>query len=212
MSVLAFVVAFVFMLSIHVQLTLVALSTAPGVYFFGQRLRNVAFPLTWVSQARMAEMATIVDENVNGTRVVKSFAAEERQVGLLARSADHLRWANVEAVRARARYNPWVEALPRLGMALVLLYGGLLAIDGEVTIGTLFAFNAYVIMLQAPFRMFGFLLLQSQRAAASAGRVYEVLDTEPDVRDAPDARDLVVDRSDLVPGRALRLSVGRSGR
>ncbi|MFN3216536.1 MAG: ABC transporter ATP-binding protein [Acidimicrobiales bacterium] len=193
MSVLAFMVAFVFMLTIHVQLTLVALSTLPGVYFFGQRLRNVAFPLTWVSQARMAEMATIVDENVNGTRVVKSFAAEERQVGLLARSADHLRWANVEAVRARARYNPWVEALPRLGMALVLLYGGLLAIDGEVSIGTLFAFNAYVIMLQAPFRMFGFLLLQSQRAAASAGRVYEVLDTEPDVRDAPDARDLVVD-------------------
>lgn len=192
MSVLAFVVAFVFMLTIHVQLTLVALSTLPGVYFFGQRLRNVAFPLTWVSQARMAEMATIVDENVNGTRVVKSFAAEERQVGLLARSADHLRWANVEAIRARARYNPWVEALPRLGMALVLLYGGLLAIDGEVTIGTLFAFNAYVIMLQAPFRMFGFLLLQSQRAAASAGRVYEVLDTEPEVRDAPDAQDLVV--------------------
>ena len=118
MSVLAFVVAFGFMLSIHVPLTLVALSTLPGVYFFGQRLRNVAFPLTWVSQARMAEMATIVDENVNGTRVVKSFAAEQRQVDLLARSADHLRWANVEAIRARARYNPWVEALPRLGMAL----------------------------------------------------------------------------------------------
>ncbi len=193
MSVLAFAVAFVFMLSINVPLTLVALSTLPGVYFFGQRLRNVAFPLTWVSQARMAEMATIVDENVNGTRVVKSFAAEERQVNLLARSADHLRWANIEAVRARARYNPWVEALPRLGMAMVLLYGGLLAIDGEVTVGTLFAFNAYVIMLQAPFRMFGFLLLQSQRAAASAGRVYDVLDTEPDVRDAPDAVDLVAE-------------------
>ena len=53
-------------------------------------------------------------------------------------------------------------------MAIVLLYGGLLAIDGQVSIGTLFAFNAYVIMLQAPFRMFGFLLLQTQRASASA--------------------------------------------
>ncbi len=187
MSVLSFFLAFGFMLTIHVPLTLVALSMLPGVYVFGQRMRKTVFPLTWVSQARMAELATIVDENVNGTRVVKSFAAEERQIGLLAKSADHIQWANVEAIRARARYNPIIEALPRLGMALVLLYGGWLAIEGDVSIGTLFAFNAYVIMLQAPFRMFGFLLLQAQRAAASAGRVYEVLDERPDIVDSPDA-------------------------
>ena len=190
MSCLSFVLAFAFMLTIHVPLTLVSLSTLPLVYYFGQRLRNTVFPLTWVSQARMAELATIVDENVNGTRVVKSFAGEERQVNLLARAADHLRWANVQAIRARARYNPFIEALPRIGTAIVLLYGGLLAIDGEVTVGTLFAFNAYVIMLQAPFRMFGFVLLQSQRASASATRVYEVLDQEAEIVDAADAADL----------------------
>ena len=190
MSVLAFVIAFGFMLTIHVPLTLVALSTLPLVYVFGQKLRTTVFPLTWVSQARMAELATIVDENVNGTRVVKSFAAEERQVNLLARAADHLRWVNVEAIRTRATYNPYIEALPRIGMALVLLYGGLLAIDGQVSIGTLFAFNAYVIMLQAPFRMFGFMLLQTQRAAASASRVYEVLDEPAEVADAEGAFDM----------------------
>lgn len=190
MSGLAFVLAFSFMLTIHIPLTLVALSTLPFVYFFGQRMRNTLFPLTWVSQARMAELATIVDENVNGTRVVKSFAAEERQVNLLARAADHLRWANVEAIRTRAKYSPFIEALPRIGMALVLLYGGLLAIDGSVTIGTLFAFNAYVIMLQAPFRLFGFILLQAQRASASATRIYEVLDEVPDIADEPGAQPL----------------------
>ncbi len=190
MSGLAFVLAFGFMLTIHVPLTLVAMTTLPLVYVFGQKLRTTVFPLTWVSQARMAELATIVDENVNGTRVVKSFAAEERQVNLLARAADHLRWANVEAIRTRAQYNPFIEALPRIGMALVLLYGGLLAIDGQVSIGTLFAFNAYVIMMQAPFRMFGFILLQAQRASASASRIYEVLDEIPDIADAPDAVDM----------------------
>ncbi|MEM7285136.1 MAG: ABC transporter ATP-binding protein [Actinomycetota bacterium] len=190
MSCISFVLAFGFMLTIHVPLTLVSLATLPFVYYFGQRLRTTVFPLTWVSQARMAELATIVDENVNGTRVVKSFAAEERQVNLLARAADHLRWANVQAIRTRARYNPFIEALPRIGMAIVLLYGGLLAIDGEVSVGTLFAFNAYVIMLQAPFRMFGFVLLQSQRASASASRIYEVLDQEAEIVEAPDATDL----------------------
>jgi ATP-binding cassette subfamily B protein len=198
MSGIAFVIAFAFMLTIHLPLTLVALSTLPGVYVFGQRLRNTVFPLTWVSQARMAELATIVDENINGTRVVKSFAAEERQVNLLARAADHLRWANVGAISARAKYNPFIEALPRVGMAGVLLYGGVLAINGEVSIGTLFAFNAYVIMLQAPFRMFGFVLLQAQRARASAARIYEVLDEDPEIADAPGAHELSDPRGSIV--------------
>ena len=187
MSIISFVLAFGFMMTLHVRLTLVALCTLPGVYFFGQKLRHSVFPLTWVSQARLAELATIVDENVNGTRVVKSFAAEEHQIGLLQKAARHIEWVNVQAIKERAKYNPIIEALPRIGMAIVLLYGGLLAIDDEVSIGTLFAFNAYVIMLQAPFRMFGFLLLQAQRASASASRIFEVLDEDPEIIDSPNA-------------------------
>ena len=60
-------------------------------------------------------------------------------------------------IDARARWAPIMENLPRLGLAaVVLLYGGWLAIDGQVTVGTIVAFNAYVVMLQAPFRMLGF--------------------------------------------------------
>ena len=187
MSIISFILAFGFMMTLHVRLTLVALCTLPGVYFFGQRLRHSVFPLTWVSQARLAELATIVDENVNGTRVVKSFAAEEHQISLLQKAARHIEWVNVQAIKERAKYNPIIEALPKIGMAIVLLYGGLLAINDEVSIGTLFAFNAYVIMLQAPFRMFGFLLLQAQRASASASRIFEVLDENPEIVDSSNA-------------------------
>ena len=191
MTIISFILAFGYMMTLHVPLTLVSLITLPGVYFFGQKLRRVVFPLTWVSQARLAELATIVDENVNGIRVVKSFAAEKQQVGLLQRAAEHIKWVNVEAIRARAKYNPIIESLPRVGMALVLLYGGHLAIEGTVSIGTLFAFNAYVIMLQAPFRMFGFLLLQTQRASASAQRIFEVIDEEPTIVDSENATHLL---------------------
>ena len=187
MSIISFILAFCFMMTIHIPLTMVALSTLPGVYFFGQKLRHSVFPLTWVSQARLAELATIVDENVNGTRVVKSFAAEKQQISLLQKAARHIEWVNVQTIKERAKFNPVIEALPRIGMAIVLLYGGLLAIDGQVSIGTLFAFNAYVIMLQAPFRMFGFLLLQTQRASASATRIFEVLDEKPEITDLPTA-------------------------
>ena len=187
MSIISFILAFCFMMTLHIPLTLVALCTLPGVYFFGQKLRHSVFPLTWVSQARLAELATIVDENINGTRVVKSFAAEKQQVSLLQKAARHIEWVNVQTIKERAKFNPIIEALPRVGMAIVLLYGGLLAIDGQVSIGTLFAFNAYVIMLQAPFRMFGFLLLQTQRASASATRIFEVLDEKPEITDLPSA-------------------------
>ena len=192
LSSLAFVFAFAFMLTIHLTLTLVALATLPGVFVLGSRLRDQAFPLTWVGQARMAEMATVVDESVNGIRVVQSFAQEQRQVESLAVSAQHIRWTNVETVRTRARYNPAIEALPRLGTALVLLYGGWLAIDGEVSIGTLFAFNAYVIMFAGPVPDDGLsAAADATRPGRSAQRIYEVLDTPVEIADRPGARDLI---------------------
>ena len=64
------------MFTIHVGLTLVALATIPFVYVAGVKMRNQTFPLSWIVQSRSADVATIVDENVNGVRVVKSFAAE----------------------------------------------------------------------------------------------------------------------------------------
>ena len=79
----------------------------------------------------------------------------------------------------RAQWAPLIENLPRLGQALVLLYGGYLAINGQATVGDIVAFNAYVLMLQPPFRQLGMILMMGQRAAASAQRIYEVLDEQP---------------------------------
>ncbi|MET0489854.1 MAG: ABC transporter ATP-binding protein [Acidimicrobiales bacterium] len=191
MSLLSFAVAFAVMASIHVGLTLAAVAALPGVYIVGAKLRDLVFPLSWVIAARQADVATIVDENVNGVRVVKSFAAEERQITGLARAAERLRWANVSQADARATYAPFMENLPRVGLAAVLAYGGWLAIDGQIQIGTLVAFNAYVVLLQTPFRMLGFFLMMTQRAAASAGRIYEILDEVPAVQDRAGAIDLI---------------------
>ena len=191
MMMLTFVLAFAFMLTKHVLLTVVAISTLPLVYVFGVKLRNVMFPLSWVVQGRLAEVATTVEENVTGVRVVKAFAGEQRQIEQLARQARRLRWAAVKVSDSRAKYAPLMENLPRLGMALTLLYGGYLAIEGEVTVGTIITFSSYVLLLQAPFRMLGFFMILSQRAAASAGRIFEILDAPAEITDRPGATDLV---------------------
>lgn len=191
LSTFTFLFALVVMASIDIGLTIVAVATMPLVYFVGVRMRERIFPLMWITQARMADVATVVDENINGTRVVKAFAAEGSQINKLAEAAQRLRWAAVATVDARARFSPIIEALPRLGVAGILLYGGWLVIEGDLTIGTIVAFNSYVIMISVPFRLLGFLLMQTQRAAASCARIYEILDTAPDIVDRPDATDLV---------------------
>jgi ATP-binding cassette subfamily B protein len=207
LNIVSFFVAFGLMLSVDVPLALVALAPLPFVYVVGVRMRDLTFPTSWLIQARTADTATIVEENLTGVRVVKSFAAERSQIGALAAAARRLQWASVRQIDVRARYAPIMEGLPRLGMAAVLLYGGVLAIDGRVTIGTIVAFSAYVVMLQAPFRMLGFFMMMGQRAAASAGRIYEILDTPPEIVDRPGAIDLVhpdgrVDYCDVTFGYA----------
>jgi len=80
-----------------------------------------------------------------------------------------------------------LENLPRMGQALLLLAGGWMAYTGSVSVGTLVAFNAYILLLQPPFRQLGLLMMMGQRARASAQRIFAILDTEPAIRDAPDA-------------------------
>ena len=185
------VLAFVEIAPINVSLAFVALSTMPFVFISGVKMRQRMFPVSWLIQARLAEVATVVDENIQGVRVVKSFAAEENQLNLLTATAKRAEWSNVQQADIRSRYAPLMENLPRLGQALVLLYGGYLAINGQATVGDIAAVLAYVLLMVPPFRQLGFVMMMGQRAAASAQRIYEVLDEQPDVVDRPGAVDLV---------------------
>ncbi len=184
-------VAFIYMLTINVPLALVAMSTIPFVFVLAVRMRRSMFPVSWLIQSRLAEIATIVDENINGVRVVKSFVAEPRELRTLNAAADRLRWSYIKDADLRARFTPAVQNLPQLGLALILIVGGLLVIHGHLGVGAILAFSAYLVILQAPFQLLGMLVMLGQRASASAKRIYEVLDEQPTIVDSPDALDLV---------------------
>jgi ATP-binding cassette subfamily B protein len=190
-------VAFGFMLSINVALAFVAMLTMPFVFVVGHRMRKSMFPVSWLIQSRLADVATIVDENINGVRVVRSFAAENQQLHALARAAQKVQWGYVKDADLRARWTPAVQNLPQVGLALVLAFGGYMVINGQLGLGAILAFNAYLLMLQAPFMMLGMIIMMGQRAAASAERIYEILDEQPSVVDRPGAIDLVDCRGDV---------------
>jgi ATP-binding cassette, subfamily B, bacterial len=185
------VVAFGFMLSIDVPLACIAMATMPFVVLVGIKMRQSMFPVSWLIQSRLADVATIVDENVNGVRVVKSFAAEEQQLNALAKAAEKVQWGYIKDADLRAKWTPAIQNLPQVGLVLVLLFGGYLVIHGHLQLGAILAFNGYLLMMQAPFTLLGMIIMMGQRAAASADRIYEILDEHPTVVDRPGAVDLV---------------------
>jgi ATP-binding cassette, subfamily B, bacterial len=190
-------VAFAFMLSISVPLAFVAMASMPFIYVVGVKMRKSLFPVSWLIQSRLAEVATVVDENVNGVRVVRSFAAEQQQLRQLATAADRVQWGYIKDADLRARFAPLVQNLSQVGLVFVLLVGGWMVIHEHLPVASIVSFNLYLVMMQAPFMMLGMLIMMGQRASASAGRIYEILDEHPTIVDRPDAVDLVDCQGDV---------------
>ena len=192
------IVAFAFMLSISVPLAFVAMLSMPFIYVVGVRMREKLFPVSWLIQSRLAEVATVVDENVNGVRVVRSFAAEQQQLGQLGTAADRVQWAYIKDADLRARFTPLIQNLSQVGLVFVLLVGGWMIIHDHLPVATIISFNLWLVMMQAPFMMLGMLIMMGQRASASASRIYEILDEEPTIVDRPGAVDLTESTGDVV--------------
>lgn len=177
-------VALVYMLMINVVLALLSMLVLPLVFVIGLKMRQEMFPISWLTQARLADIASTVDESVSGVRVVKSFLAEEKQLKKLIVRAKKVQWALIKDADIRARWTPYIQNLPQVGLLIVLLYGGYLSIYGRLGIGAIVAFNSYLLMLQAPFMMLGMLIMMGQRASASASRIYEVIDQESELTES----------------------------
>ena len=191
------VVAFGFMLSISVPLAFVAMAAMPFIYLTGIRMRHWLFPVSWLIQSRLAEVATVVDENVNGVRVVRGFAAEQQQLRQLATAADRVQWAYIKDADLRSRFAPLIQNLSQVGLVFVLLVGGWMVIHDHLPVASIISFNLYLVMMQAPFMMLGMLIMMGQRASASADRIYEILDEKPSIVDRPGAIDLVDCQGDV---------------
>jgi ATP-binding cassette, subfamily B, bacterial len=196
-SVVTFVFAIWQMLHISVWLTVAAFAVAPIVFILSSRMQKLMFPVSWLISSRMAEVATIVEENVAGAEVVRSFTSEKGQIQLVEQAARRLQWVSIRQAQLRARLTPVVMNLPRAGAAVILLFGGWLAIEGHLSVGQIVEFNLYSMMVQIPFMMLGMLLMLAQRAAASSLRIFEVLDAVPDLTERPGAVDLVTCEGDV---------------
>src|SRR5918994_2008131 len=189
-SAITIVIAAAVMLALDPRLAAVALAPTPFVIWIAFRYGQRNRPATQEVQQRIAELTAEAEENIGGVRVVKAFAQEQRQLRRFGVAVARGFEQSMISPRLRAFYSPFIGFLPQLGLAALLLVGGRQAINGTITVGEFIAFYGYVLMLTGPMRWLGMALGMAQRAVASGARVFELLDREPRLIAAPDAKPL----------------------
>jgi ATP-binding cassette subfamily B protein len=172
------------------KLALAATAFTPLLVFLAYRYSAVSHPVLRDVQQRLADVATVAEENIVGVHVVKSFAQEENETAKFGERTESVFRRSIDANRQRALYVPLLSFLPLVAQAIVLLYGGRMVASGELALDAFFAFNVLVLMLVMPLRMLGMWIGQAQRATASGERIFEIVDEEEDVRNLPGAREL----------------------
>jgi len=135
----------------------------------------------------LGDLGSRLQGTLAGILIVKIFGRERFEERRFDQASKRYLAAAMDTVRIQSLWMPFVNVLMGLGVGLVLWFGGASVIRGAVTLGTLVAFTTYINMLLRPIRQTGMMMNVVMRSIASAERIFEVLDTEPDIRDAPGA-------------------------
>ena len=180
------------LLSADLVLGLLALSFVP---FVGWRATVMRFKLgrSWrMLQDRLSVLTTVMSENLEGIRIVRAFVARVHELDKFRRVSDNALALAKQRIIIRMRNTSVMTYAYFCAMGLVLWAGGLKIIGGEITVGKLAEFLAFMTILQMPVRHTGMMINGFARASASGARLFEVLDLEPAIRDKPDAPDLEI--------------------
>ncbi|HLB17853.1 MAG TPA: ABC transporter ATP-binding protein, partial [Gaiellaceae bacterium] len=172
------------------KLALIALGITPVLVALAYRYSHVAHPTLRDVQQKLADVATVAEENIVGVHVVKSFAQEPQEQQKFTDRSEAVFKQTLRANRQRALYVPFISWVPLLAQAAVLLVGARMVANGGLTVGGFIAFNLYLGMLIMPLRSLGMWIGQAQRATASGERIFQVMDEPEEISDRADAIEL----------------------
>lgn len=181
----------------NLELSLITFSLVPVMGFVTSLFRAKARLAYRDVRRKVATVTATVAENVSGVRVVKSFSREGENLRRFKEVNQENRQAVLYAARIQAVFHPLITALTMCGICAVYWYGGLQVIAGALTIGILVEFAGYMNRFYAPIRDLSTLYQTMQGAMAGAERIFDILDTEQEIRDAPDSKDLPQIKGDV---------------
>src|SRR5665811_54716 len=187
----------VILLLLQPRLAIMSLAPLPLILVVARAFSKRLHPSLWAIQQRVAELTAVAEERIMGIGVIKAFAIEHLQAEAFEAASDRIYRQNLEAAAIKGRYVPRLGMLPSISLMIILFYGGRAVIADQMTLGSLVAFNGYVMLLIWPMRMLGMLVSWGERAVASGERVLEILEESPTVRDSPRASALAAVRGVL---------------
>jgi ABC-type multidrug transport system fused ATPase/permease subunit len=179
----------VIMFALDVKLALVTFLTFPLVALASIVFRVASHGAYRETRERIAAVTAYLQETLSGVRVVRSFGQEARHGAAMTELNEANREANMRTVFLNASYFPAIELLTAVGTAAIILYGGTQAIDHAIQIGTIVAFIGYLQVFFSPIQELSQLYTTYQQGMAALDKIFELLDTEPDMVDAAGAVD-----------------------
>lgn len=186
-SVVTLVTISTILLLMNWQLALITLTVVPIAAFLLFQFFTKNMTVFGQVQEQLGNLNAVLQENLFGVRVVKAFARQEAEMSRYTSLNNELVAANMKTILAIRNTFPLIFLLSNLITLAVVGYGGAEVIEDKFTIGELVAFNSYLLFILQPILLIGFAAPAIAQAAASAERVYEVVDAEIEIRDRPNA-------------------------
>jgi ATP-binding cassette, subfamily B, multidrug efflux pump len=174
----------------NARLTLVLLPILPLVLVLFMIFGKVSQPLFTKVQMFLSNLNTLLQENLAGIRVVKAFTQEKSEEQKFEKAADILKDQQIQVAKIFSLLFPFTFLIASLGQAAITYFGGRQIIFNTLTIGEWQQFSLYLVYLFLPMAQIGFIITQMSQASASADRVFEILDTQSDVNDKPNAQEM----------------------
>ncbi len=178
---LSFALLMIFTVNVKLALCMLVVLpfTALTTYSQSKRVR----PAFQKIRLQFSSLNTFVQENISGNRVVKAFAREDFEIEKFNRENDGYRDAELSASASWKKYIPIFEFLSNILTVVLMLYGGYMVIQGEITMGDMVKVNGYLWMLTVPLRMAGWWINDIHRFTTSAEKIYATYSQEPDVKE-----------------------------
>ena len=178
------------LLLMNVQLALLSMLLMPLLGYIAFRFGRIFRPLSLDIQQQLAEMTTVLEQNLRGARIVKAFAQEEAEIRRFEEKNRSWFALAQKQVRVQTRHIPLIDFTASLSTVVIIWLGGRLVIENTLTIGELVAFTTYLGQLISPVRRLGVIIPAVAMASAAGERIYTILDAQSEVSDSPNARPL----------------------
>ncbi|MCY4070939.1 MAG: ABC transporter ATP-binding protein [Chloroflexi bacterium] len=178
---------FVALLLMNVQLAILSMILMPLLFYIAYRFGRIYRPLSLDLQHQLAEMTTVLEQNLRGAKIVKAFAQEDAEIERFDRQNNKWFALAQKQVIVSAQHIPLLDFVASLSTVIIIWLGGRLVIENALTLGELVAFTTYLGQLIAPVRRLGVIIPALAMASAAGERVFTILDAQSEVTDAPDA-------------------------